>query len=336
MNPTTLFDGIRKTTDVDQFLRLDREIAGILAGDSAPATSDSPVSDGCLAEPPAVELERVDFKIFNDGRIQLDGGMLYASAPRLVWNNWTTTNRSHRMVVGLNGLAIKSGDQLIIVNPGAGTLDIDYQKSVLSHTGMNRVRFAVGELMGSKGLRQITDVFLTDLRFASCGAVGWLDRLGAVGPFFPKARVTAPAEGLDFARSGGHPRMSYGPPDLPHLEFITPTYEPAGEPLRIAPAVHRVPVPACGPGAAIVVINTPAQRVAYLGQFALTPEHLLYGITTAWDVDPVGVLKARARALEWLVDGWLIVFQHDRKQSLGYLVNRHGTIRFDPIKADKS
>lgn len=244
--------------------------------------------------------------VLSDGHYKQDGGMFYGGAPRAVWNEWRHADRMHRVVVPINTMLVRVGDETILVDPGMGSW---FNSEIQEFYGRAQGR-RLARSLREHGVRprDVTTVVLTHTHFEHAGAL--LDRTSyRLGPMFPKARIVVQADAL--ADAAGSAARAYGPFEArAWLNELDGRFYPVHGHDEICAGVELLPAEGHSPGHQLVKVNTGAGRFVFTGDLAPTPEHLLFGVTSADDRSAEDVLVQRRQLMQWAQDGWQLVFPH--------------------------
>ncbi len=61
-----------------------------------------------------------ELTIISDGLYYLDGGAMFGVVPKPLWEKQMPPDAQNRLHVGMNSLAIRTGDHTILIETGAG------------------------------------------------------------------------------------------------------------------------------------------------------------------------------------------------------------------------
>jgi glyoxylase-like metal-dependent hydrolase (beta-lactamase superfamily II) len=216
-----------------------------------------------------------------------------------------------RLEFTLGGFLVRTGDRVIVVDAGAGTID----------TGQYRG----GQFLAS--LREhgvapddVTDVIFTHLHFDH---VGWATAKGEVVFRHATYRVHE-ADWAYFVDSPGAL-----PGAVRKLSPVKPQLETFGSGCTLAPGVDARPAPGHTPGSTIYVLSGGTQRALLLGDVAHSPVELIEpGWEFAFDVDRAAARAVRDQVTAELLDGQdLAAAAHFPEPYFGRLVRAEATGR---------
>ncbi|WP_037370813.1 MBL fold metallo-hydrolase [Amycolatopsis orientalis] len=194
-------------------------------------------------------------------------------------------DESGRLHLELGGFLVRTGERVILVDAGVGTIDNDKY-----HGG----QFL--ESLRALGVDppEVTDVVFTHLHFDH---VGWATKKGRV--VFPNA--TYRVHRADWAHFVESPDADPGA--VRKLSPLTDRLETFEYDTSLAPGFDARHLPGHTPGTAVYVVSSEGERAMLLGDVAHSPVELT---DPAWeavfDLDPVAARKVRAELVEVVAD----------------------------------
>ena len=214
-----------------------------------------------------------------------------------------------RLEFTLGGFLVRSGERVILVDTGAGTIDTGQYKG--------------GQFLAS--LREhgvtpddVTDVIFTHLHFDH---VGWATAKGEVVFRHATYRVHE-ADWAYFVESPGAL-----PGAVRKLSPVKPQLETFGSECTLAPGLDARPAPGHTPGSTVYVLSGGTQRALLLGDVAHSPVELIEpGWEFAFDVDRSAARAAREQiTAELLASQDLAAAAHFGEPYFGRLVRAEAT-----------
>ena len=190
-----------------------------------------------------------------------------------------------RLEFTLGGFLVRTGDRIVLVDAGAGTID----------TGQYRG----GQFLASlreHGVEpaEVTDVILTHLHFDH---VGWATAKGEVVFRNATYRVHE-ADWAYFVESPGAV-----PGAVRKLSPLKPQLETFATECTLAPGLDARPAPGHTPGSTIYILSSGAQRALLLGDVAHSVVELIEpGWEFVFDVDRAAARAVRERITAELLD----------------------------------
>ena len=127
----------------------------------------------------------VAVRLVSDGTFLLDGGPMFGSVPKILWEKNVKPDRKNRVRLGLNSLLIKTPHANILVDAGIGNKEPEITREVYGHSSSKLLRNLRHQGVSA---REIDFVILTHLAFSHSGGATRLDREGTIIPTFPKAK----------------------------------------------------------------------------------------------------------------------------------------------------
>jgi len=209
-----------------------------------------------------------------------------------------------RLEFTLGGFLVRTGDRVILVDAGAGTID----------TGQYRGgKFLASLREHGVAPDDVTDVIFTHLHFDH---VGWATAKGEVVFRHATYRVHE-ADWAYFVESPGAL-----PGAVRKLSPVRPQLEMFGSECTLAPGVDARPAPGHTPGSTIYVLSSGTQRALLLGDVAHSPVELVEpGWEFAFDVDRAAARAVRDQVTAELLDRQdLAAFAHFGEPYFGRLV----------------
>ncbi len=160
-----------------------------------------------------MKLGEFELYLVSDGTFRLDGGAMFGTIPKVLWEKTNPADDRNRILLGLNCLLIRTPTETILVDTGIGTV-YDEKFAFLyavdkSQTALLRSLAAVGV-----GAEDITKVILTHLHFDHSGGNCFREGDGEFKPTFPNAAYYINRDELAYAKQ---PDSRSRPSYLPHL-----------------------------------------------------------------------------------------------------------------------
>lgn len=241
-----------------------------------------------------------------DGQFRLDGGAMFGSVPKTLWERVAPADELNRISLRINPLLIQFGGENILVESGFWDRGGEKFETIY---GLERDETIFRGLDGL-GLtpEDIHLVINTHLHFDHAGR-----NLTALGePTFPNARYVVQAQELRDARHT-HERN--------RASYVPQTFEPIaaaglfdlidGE-HELRPGLSVVPLPGHTPGQQGVVLRSGGETLVYVADLIPTLAHTPLPYIMGYDLYPVSTLETRRQRLpEWFDSGALICTPHD-------------------------
>ena len=270
-------------------------------------------------------------KLVSDGTFLLDGGPMFGSVPKILWEKNAKPDRKNRVRLGLNSLLIITPQANILVDAGIGNKEPEITREIYGHSSSKLIR---NLRHNGVSARDINYVILTHLAFSHSGGATKLDREGKIIPTFPKAKYLIQRSAWDEAFSPNERSKPIYGTGVEHLKVLHDKglIELLDGDVEVVPGVKTLVTHGYSDGHQIVFINTGSERIIYLANLIPTPNHIPLPYITAFDRYPDQTLKMKKELLEKCEkEGWLMIFAHGYHQSAGYLERRKGNIELRPI-----
>ena len=272
-----------------------------------------------------------EFELFvvSDGTFRLDGGAMFGTIPKVLWERTNPADDRNRILMGLNCLLIRTPTENILVDTGLGNA---YDEKFAFLYGVDKSGTDLLRSLAAAGVQatDISKVILTHLHFDHAGGNCFQEETGGFKPTFPNAVYYINQGELAYAKEPD-PRSS--PSYLPY------TWEPlerrgqvvlvSGDE-EVAPGVTILSAPGHTPNHQIVTVKSGGLTACFLADLVPTPSHLKTHYVMGFDLDALTAMKNKERVLKQaLVENWLLVFEHSPGIKAGYLTE---DLRIEPVE----
>jgi glyoxylase-like metal-dependent hydrolase (beta-lactamase superfamily II) len=256
------------------------------------------------------------------GRFALDGGAMFGSVPRLLWENLIPPDPQHRIPLAMRLLLLRhrTANHIVLVDAGIGAkFDPRFQEmfavqnppaprasSPLESTPLAGV-------LASAGVRvvEVTHVVLTHLHFDHAG--GATVRAGGdVVPQFPRAEHFLQRANLDEARA---------PNPRERASYLADNVEPLASAARLTlldgaaevlPGLSVEPSDGHTRGLHTLRVEGGGRAVYYVADLAPTSHHVHLPYTMGYDLCVRTILEEKRRLWDRAIaEEAIIVFEHD-------------------------
>jgi glyoxylase-like metal-dependent hydrolase (beta-lactamase superfamily II) len=288
-----------------------------------------------------------EFELFvvSDGTFRLDGGAMFGTIPKVLWERTNPADDRNRILMGLNCLLIRTPTENILVDTGLGNA---YDEKFAFLYGVDKSQTELLRSLAAAGVQaaDISKVILTHLHFDHGGGncfqvedspgTGSSERdrngeeTGEFKPTFPNAVYYINQGELAYAKEPD-PRSS--PSYLPH------TWEPlekrgqvaltSGDE-EIASGVTVLAAPGHTPNHQIVTVRSGEMTACFLADLVPTPSHLKTHYVMGFDLDALTAMKNKERVLKQArAENWLLIFEHSSDIKAGYLTE---DLKIEPVE----
>ena len=267
--------------------------------------------------------------VVSDGTFRLDGGAMFGTIPKVLWERTNPADDRNRILMGLNCLLIRTSTENILVDTGLGNA---YDEKFAFLYGVDKSQTELLRSLTAAGVQaaDISKVILTHLHFDHGGGNCFQEGNGEFKPTFPNAVYYINQGELAYAKDPD-PRSS--PSYLPH------TWEPlekrgqvaltSGDE-EIASGVTVLPAPGHTPNHQIVTVRSGEMTACFLADLVPTPSHLKTHYVMGFDLDPLTTMKNKEPVLKQArAENWLLIFEHSSDIKAGYLTE---DLRIEPIE----
>ena len=267
--------------------------------------------------------------VVSDGTFRLDGGAMFGTIPKILWERTNPADDRNRILMGLNCLLIRTSTENILVDTGLGNA---YDEKFAFLYGVDKSQTELLRSLAAAGIQaaDISKVILTHLHFDHAGGNCFQEGNGEFKPTFPNAVYYINQGELAYAKDPD-PRSS--PSYLPH------TWEPlekrgqvaltSGDE-EIASGVTVLAAPGHTPNHQIVTVRSGGLTACFLADLVPTPSHLKTHYVMGFDLDALTAMKNKERVLKQAqAENWLLIFEHSSDIKAGYLTE---DLRIEPVE----
>lgn len=278
-----------------------------------------------------MRLGEFELAVVSDGTFGLDGGAMFGTIPKVLWEKTNPADDRNRIRLGLNCLLIRTATDTIVVDTGLGTF---YDEKFACLYDVDKSAGGLLRSLSEAGVEaeDVTKVILTHLHFDHCGGSCCRDQGGSPKPTFPRATYHVDREELACARAPDpRSRASYLPDTWEPLEEHGQLVFTCGEE-EVAPGVALMATPGHTQNHRSVLIRSGGETACFLADLVPTPSHLRTHYVMGYDVLPVVTMENKGRVLRQArEEGWLLIFEHSPDACAGYL-NEDGAL--EPVNVE--
>lgn len=278
-----------------------------------------------------MQFGNAELHLVSDGLCWMDGGAAFGLVPRVLWEKVIQPDELHRVPTALNCLLIRSEGKNILVNTGLGPKLSDKQRKIfgLQRDGDLLEKLAALDLSPM----EIDVVINTHLHSDHCGgntvwrgdkvvptfsrAEYWIQRLEWSEACYPNERTQATYLSENFRPLEEHGQL--------HLLY--------GD-TRVTSEVRCVITRGHTRAHQSVIIESEGKTAIYLSEvapFTINAERLAW--VTAFDVEPLETIETKRRIINWALEKEvLLIFEHDTRIPMGYLREREGKYKVEPLE----
>ena len=272
-----------------------------------------------------------EFELFvvSDGTFRLDGGAMFGTIPKVLWERTNPADDRNRILMGLNCLLIRAPTENILVDTGLGTA-YDERFAYLYGVDKSQTELLRSLAAAGVGAADIGKVILTHLHFDHAGGNCFQSENSEFKPTFPNAVYYINQGELAYAKDPD-PRSS--------PSYLSYTWEPLekqeqivliSEDKEVASGVMILSAPGHTPNHQIVKVQSGGLTACFLADLVPTPSHLRTHYVMGFDLDPLTAMKNKERVLKQAqAENWLLIFEHSPDVKAGYLTE---DLKVEPVE----
>jgi len=251
------------------------------------------------------------------GTFALDGGAMFGSVPRVLWERTNPADEANRIELACRHLLIEGtapadggAKRRILVDAGMGNKLSEKEVHIFRIEQPEDAMEAALQRAGFSR-EQVTDVILTHLHFDHAGGATMVEG-GEIVPTFPNATYYTQKSQWELAN---HPslkdRASYIPDNFLPLERQG-RLEVLDGPGEIAPGVEILVGNGHTDGHQMVKVTGGGETAVFMGDTIPTTTHLRLPFIMGYDLRPLETLAEKQLLLaRAAAEGWWLFFDHD-------------------------
>ena len=288
--------------------------------------------------PPRFNLGEFTLYAISDGLYRLDGGAMFGTIPKVMWDKVKPPDERNRIDMCLTCLLVVRGNDHVLIEAGIGDKNSPKFNDIY---GVDRITTIDKELAKlGLGPKDINHVVLSHLHFDHAGGLTISDKSGEPVPHFPNALHHVHMLEWETAH---HPharnRASYLESDWMPVNKARLAVLHDKEDFEIVPGIHGRRIGGHTPGLSIVRIDSsiPGDRGArtaiFTGDLIPTGAHVPVPWIMGYDLDPTGMIDQKEKYLPiWFEEHALIVFVHEPRYPWGFITRSDkGQYGVDPV-----
>lgn len=237
------------------------------------------------------------------GSFRLDGGAMFGSVPKNLWEKLITPDSSNCIPLALRSIVITDGKRTFLVDVGIGEKWGEKQRSIFAIVNTPTPLAAVPA--------KITDIILTHLHFDHAGGISYHTADGQLALTYPDATVHLQARNLYNAqRPSLKERASYLRENIEPILNGNPQLLHGTTELYPGITVHEVD--GHTEGQQWVEIHDQGESAYFATDLIPTAHHLPLAFQMGYDMCAKTVIEEKEQLLSKALceDGW-VIFQHD-------------------------
>lgn len=268
-------------------------------------------------------LGQLELITVSDGLIHLDGGAMFGTVPRTLWQRRIAPDHRHRIPLAMRPLIVR-GEQTLLIDAGCGD-KMDAKSAEIY--GLDR-RVHLDHALAEAGLSadDIDVVLASHLHFDHVGGFTRRDESGAVVPRFPRARYIAHrGEWEDATHPHARSRASYIAADFVPLAAAG-VLSLVDDETEVMPGVRLRRSGGHTRHHQVVTIESQGETAVFAADMYPTAAHVPDPWIMGYDLYPMDTLAFKdAFAREAVEREYLVFFEHDPVLAAGRLRQGSGT-----------
>ncbi len=267
----------------------------------------------------------------NDGALKLDGGAMFGTVPRVMWEKRIPADDRHRIGLSSRPLVVEADWGRMLIDCGCGDKMAPKQADIYGIEGSGRLDRSL-EAAGL-GLDAFDVVLASHLHFDHFGGATMRTGSGALVPRFPKAEyVIRAAEWEDATHPHERNRASYIADDFVPLKAagVASFYENDQE---IRPGVRVVRTGGHTGQHTVIYVESGGRTAVFTADLIPTTAHIDDPWIMGYDLFPMETLNFKRRFIREAIDReYLIFFEHDPLVPAGYIREKDGRRFVEPLR----
>ena len=257
-----------------------------------------------------------------DGFIKLDGGSIFGTVPKPLWEKTTPVDARNRITLAMRPLIVR-GARTMIIDAGLGGKETEKFHEIY---GVDRAR-SLDRTMAEAGIspEEIDIVLASHLHLDHAGGFTCRDASGRIRPTFPRAQyIVRRGEWEDANHPDERSRASYRPDNYVPLAEAG-VLQLVDDDVTIMPGVKVRRTGGHCMHHQIVLIESQGKAAAYVADLIPTTAHVPDAWIMGYDLYPMDTLGAKKQfAKEAMEKETLVFFEHDPAIAAGYIREQDG------------
>ena len=267
--------------------------------------------------------------VVSDGTFRLDGGAMFGTIPKMLWQRTNPADDRNRILMGLNCLLIRTPTENILVDTGLGNA---YDEKFAFLYDVDKSQTELLRSLAAAGIQaaDVSKVILTHLHFDHGGGNCFQEENGEFKPTFPNAVYYINRGELAYAKEPDpRSKPSYLPYTWEPIEKRGQVVLTSGDE-EVAPGVTILSAPGHTPNHQIVAVGSGGLTACFLADLVPTPSHLKTHYVMGFDLDALTAMENKERVLKQAQsENWLLIFEHSPGVKAGYLTE---DLKVEPVE----
>ncbi len=267
-----------------------------------------------------MQLGKFNLQIISAGCFVLDAGTLFGIIPKTIWQKQVIADEKNRTKLALNCLLIQAHGKNILIDCGTGHKFSDKLKTIYK---INTLDVLTENLAAFCSPHDIDYVILTHLHFDHAGGLSRYDENHKLKLVFPNAKIIVQKKEWKASCAPNERNLgSYLVENIALLEDYRGLCVVEGN-SKILPGIELILTGGHSVGHQVIKIASQDKTALFAGDIIPTTHHLRLPFITSYDIQPETTLKVKKNLLAHAAtDNWLLIFEHDMLNSMGYIEKR--------------
>ena len=248
-----------------------------------------------------MKVGRYRVRVHNHGFFRLDGGAMFGTVPKTIWERETPADAANRIQLATRSLIVEDGERTLLIDAGCGDKWSEKSRSI----------YGIEE-GPCRPVPDVTDLLLTHLHFDHAGGVSRRSATSqAVEPCYPSARHYVSAANYANAKAPNvRERGSYLAENVDVLTQVDLRMIEDWDELWPGLTVHRSD--GHTHGLMWVKLTDGGSTVAFPADLIPTSKHLPIGYVMGYDICAErSMLEKQEFLTQAIAESWIVVFEHD-------------------------
>ncbi len=254
-----------------------------------------------------MKIDGFDLMMASDGTFKLDGGAMFGTVPKPVWEKYFKSDDKNKITLGTNVLVVRNGKNVALVDLGMGD---KFDKKLADIYEIQRSK-TLPEDLTEKGIKreEVTHVLITH---GHLDHTGWATTYAneRIEPTFPNAKYFMQEDTLKEIRNPNQKtKPNYNYLNFENLEDRIVLVNGDEE---VFPGVELVKSGGHTKGHQVVILRVGNQTFIYFGDLIPTAAHIKPAYVMAYDLYPMETFSKKKEILEKAYEEqWTLFFEHD-------------------------
>lgn len=251
-----------------------------------------------------------DIQSVSDGPFWLDGGTIFGTVPKTLWQKMEQPDEKNRILVALTSYILRNGSHTVLLEAGMGE---GYTQKQMDIYGLSQDSSRLPDKLNELGVSP-EDVDMVILSHLHLDHAGWCTREDGdeFVPTFPNAQYVV-QRGEFEAASDPNPytRGSYLPRHIEPVANAGQWNLIEGD-RELLPGLSVAVTGGHTVNHQVVLVESAGRKNCFLGDFVPTRHHLRVHYASAYDQYPLELVNKKIELLAKAAgEGWQLLFNHD-------------------------